>query len=78
MQERIKVAECDVSPQSGCSLEDATDENSVRRFIWKRSQGSMTLPGEIEIEAVPYVGPADSTGYLVSVFEAPKQIEGMS
>lgn len=76
MQERIKVAECDVSPQSGCSLEDATDEGSIRRYVWKR--GQLTLPGEIIIEATAYEGPADSTGWLVSVFEAPAQIEGMS
>ena len=76
MHPRVKVAECDIPPTAGCSPEEASDLGAIRRYVWR--SGKLTLPGEVEIEVVPYMGPADSTGYLISVFEAPKTIEGMS
>lgn len=76
MHPRVKVAECDIPPQAGCSLEEATDQGAIRRYVWR--SGRVTLPSEIEVECVPYVGPNDSTGYLLSIFEAPSKIEGMS
>lgn len=76
MHPRVKVAECDIPPMAGCSLEQASDMGSIRRYIWRA--GQLTLPGEVEIEVVPYMGPEDSTGYLITIFEAPVKIEGMS
>lgn len=74
--ERKQLAECDIPPSAGCTLEQASDVGSIRRYVWK--SGQLTLPGEIEIDVTAYEGPNSSTGFLISVYEAPATIEGMS
>lgn len=66
--DRVRLAQLDIPPIAGASLEEVSDENSVRRYVARRGA---TLPGEIEIEVQAYAGMQDTTGYLIDIYEAP-------
>lgn len=68
MADRVKLMEFDIPPRAGASMEDVTDQNKMRRFFWH--QGA-TLPGDIEIDAMPYGDNDASTGFLISIWEQP-------